>query len=132
MGDAATSSSSSSSSSSAAQQEVEQQKGIRRISLPRTRVRVSDVRVASFLGPKADGIGFISLGGFNSNAAQDFRNALLTLRFNAPGDLRGMHTLHFMSFTLRHFIAHLLPRYRANEPSRGVIFSAFSTLLVIF
>ena len=44
--------------------------------LKRQTIRLSDVRLASFLGDPEDRIGYIALGGFNAGAARDFRTAL--------------------------------------------------------
>lgn len=35
-------------------------------------------------------MGYINLAGFSSGAGRDFRNAMLTLRQAAPGDLKGL------------------------------------------
>jgi carboxyl-terminal processing protease len=51
---------------------------------------MSDVRLATFLGDPQDGIGYINLGGFNSGAGRDFRQAFLMLRYSAPDDLKGL------------------------------------------
>ena len=52
---------------------------------------MSDIKLASYLGDPKDGIGYINLHGFSANAGNDFRNALMTLRFNSEaGDLRGL------------------------------------------
>ena len=54
-------------------------------------VKMSDVKLASFLGNPEDGIGYINLHGFNADAGTDFKNALITLRYNSKaGDLKGL------------------------------------------
>lgn len=58
--------------------------------LNRELVRVSDVRLATLLGDKEEGVGYINLSGFNAGAGRDFGAALLQLRMNAPNDLRAL------------------------------------------
>jgi len=64
------------------------------VTLKRKDVRMSDVRLACFLGPQKDGIGYINLSGFNSLAGRDFRQALLMLKYgslaNSPNGLQGL------------------------------------------
>ena len=65
--------------------------GIIDIKVKRDVVKMSDIKLASYLGDPKDGIGYINLHGFSANAGNDFRNALMTLRFNSEaGDLRGL------------------------------------------
>lgn len=58
--------------------------------LHRKMVRMSDVRLATFIGDPADGVGYINLSGFNSGSGRDFGTALLLLRMNAPHDLKAL------------------------------------------
>lgn len=58
--------------------------------LRRRQVRMSDVRLATYLGSARDGIGYINLAGFNAGSGKDFGAALLLLRMNAPHDLAGL------------------------------------------
>ena len=64
--------------------------------LSRAAVKLSDVRLASFLGDANDKVGYINLAGFNAEAARDFRSALLMLKYSAQenhvteGGLRGL------------------------------------------
>jgi carboxyl-terminal processing protease len=60
------------------------------VSLKRSLVRVSDVRLASLIGDPQEGVGYISLSGFNAAVAKDFRTAMLMLRYSAPNDLKGL------------------------------------------
>ena len=66
------------------------------VSIPRTVVQVSDVKLATLLGRAEDGIGYIQLSGFNANAGREVRNAILGLQHlaeDAPGgsqSLRGL------------------------------------------
>ena len=66
------------------------------VSIPRTVVQVSDVKLATLLGKAEDGIGYIQLSGFNANAGREVRNAILGLQHlaeDAPGgsqSLRGL------------------------------------------
>lgn len=65
--------------------------GIMDIRVKRDVVKMSDIKLASFIGDPKDGIGYINLHGFTANAGNDFRNALVTLRFNSEaGDLKGL------------------------------------------
>lgn len=65
-------------------------KVIKEYTLKRNLVNISDVRLATFIGEPKDGIGYINLSGFNSNAARDFRTAMLMLRFSGASDLKGL------------------------------------------
>jgi carboxyl-terminal processing protease len=66
------------------------------VMLSRAAVKLSDVRLASFLGDANDKVGYINLAGFNAEAARDFRSALLMLKYSAQenhateGGLRGL------------------------------------------
>ena len=66
------------------------------VSIPRTVVQVSDVKLATLLGKAEDGIGYIQLSGFNANAGREVRNAILGLQHLAEdatdgsGSLRGL------------------------------------------
>jgi carboxyl-terminal processing protease len=62
----------------------------REVVLRRRLVRMSDVRLATYLGSRSDGLGYINLAGFNSGSGRDFGTALLLLRMNAPQDLKGL------------------------------------------
>lgn len=56
---------------------------LQEISIMRQNIKTSDIKLVSFLGNPQNKIGYISMNGFNSNSAYDFKNALLTLRYNA-------------------------------------------------
>ena len=58
--------------------------------IKRQNVRLSDVKLATFLGPPTDGIGYINLSGFNGGSAEDFRVALSMLKYSAPAGLQGL------------------------------------------
>ena len=59
--------------------------------MKRNLVHMSDIKLASYIDDPKYGIGYINLHGFNADAGQDFKNALLTLRFNSEiGDLKGL------------------------------------------
>lgn len=60
--------------------------------LKRQTIRLSDVRLASFLGDPEDRIGYISLSGFNAAAARDFRTAYLMLKYSAMMQANGLIT----------------------------------------
>ena len=80
-----TTSSSSSSSGSGTPGKV-----IKTVNVQRQQVKMSDVRLATYLGPVKDGIGYISLAGFNADASRDFASAFLMLRYSAPFGLNGL------------------------------------------
>ena len=60
--------------------------------LKRQTIRLSDVRLASFLGDPEDRIGYIALSGFNAGAARDFRTAYLMLKYSAMMLANGLIT----------------------------------------
>jgi len=66
------------------------------VMLNRAAVKLSDVRLATFLGDANEKVGYINLAGFNAEAARDFRSALLMLKYSAQenrateGGLRGL------------------------------------------
>jgi carboxyl-terminal processing protease len=51
--------------------------------LLRQSVQISDIRLATFIGPETDGIGYINLAGFNAGAGRDFRTAFNMLKYSA-------------------------------------------------
>lgn len=60
------------------------------VTLQRSQVKLSDVRLACFLGDRKDRIGYINLAGFNAGAGRDFRSAFLMLKYLALDEqLRG-------------------------------------------
>lgn len=65
--------------------------GLIDVKVKRDVVKMSDIKLASYIGDPKDGIGYINLHGFTANAGNDFRNAMVTLRFNSEaGDLKGL------------------------------------------
>ena len=66
--------------------------GVQTATLRRQAIRLSDVRLATFLGNPADRIGYISLSGFNAGAAKDFRTAYLVLKYSAMMAEEGLIT----------------------------------------
>jgi C-terminal peptidase prc len=67
--------------------------GIRETTLKRKAIRLSDVRLATFLGDPADGIGYINLAGFNAGAGKDFKTAFLMLKYSALQEGNGLQGL---------------------------------------
>jgi carboxyl-terminal processing protease len=61
-----------------------------KVAIQRQQVHMSDVKLATFLGDPHEGIGYISLNGFNADAGRDFKLAMLMLRYCAPNDLQGL------------------------------------------
>jgi len=55
-------------------------KEVQTVSVPRTVVRIRDVKLATLLGDAKDGIGYIQLTGFASDAGREVRNAILYLQ----------------------------------------------------
>jgi carboxyl-terminal processing protease len=67
-----------------------QGKAVLTVTTKRQQVRMSDVRLATYLGDPNDGIGYIALSGFNAGASKDFGLAMLMLRYCSPHDLQGL------------------------------------------
>ena len=68
-------------------------KGENTIVLPRSVVRIPDVKLATLVGPRTDGMGYIRLGGFTSDAGRETRNAILSLKKEAEEASGGERTL---------------------------------------
>ena len=69
---------------------------VQTVSVPRTVVRIRDVKLATMLGNAKDGIGYIQLTGFSSDAGREVRNAILALQqaaedaTNSESSLKGL------------------------------------------
>ena len=75
--------------------------GVQAITMPRRLVQLKDVKLATFIGKPSDGIGYISLSGFASNAGQEVRQAILNLERAAEDASNGEHSLKGLVLDLR-------------------------------
>jgi len=68
--------------------------GVQTVTMPRIVVKIHDVKLATLIGNKADGIGYIQLRGFTQDAGREMRSAITSLRYQAAeasgGDLKGL------------------------------------------
>ena len=76
-------------------------KGVQDVSLPRTVVRLRDVKVATLVGKPSDGIGYVSLSGFAANAGNEMRTAILALERAAEDASNGEHSLNGLILDMR-------------------------------
>ena len=75
--------------------------GIQEVSMPRSVVRLRDVKLATLLGKKEDGIGYISISGFAANTGEEVRHAILSLERAAEDASNGDHSLKGLILDLR-------------------------------
>ena len=54
--------------------------GVQSVTMPRSVVRIRDVKLATLLGDPRDGIGYIQLSGFSSDAGREMRQAITYLQ----------------------------------------------------
>lgn len=71
------------------------------VTLPRTLVKINDVKLATLLGKPADGIGYIQLSGFAAEAGRETRNAILALQRAAEDASGGERSLQGLVLDLR-------------------------------
>jgi len=71
------------------------------VSIPRTVVQVSDVKLATLLGKAEDGIGYIQLSGFNANAGREVRTSILGLQRLTEDATGGSKSLQGLVLDLR-------------------------------
>jgi len=76
-------------------------KGIQEVSMPRTIVRLRDVKLATLVGKPSDGIGYISLSGFAASAGNEVRGAILALEQAAEDASDGQHSLNGLILDMR-------------------------------
>jgi len=76
-------------------------KGTQTITMPRTIVKIRDVKLATLLGNEADGIGYIQLTGFSQNAGREVREAITHLQRAAEDANDGMISLKGLILDLR-------------------------------
>ena len=75
--------------------------GVQSITMPRAVVRIRDVKLATLLGNPSDGIGYIQLAGFASDAGREMRQAIQYLQRAADDASNGQHTLQGLVLDLR-------------------------------
>ena len=76
-------------------------KGVQDVTMPRTLVRIKDVKLATLVGKPSDGIGYISLSGFAQNAGNEVRGAILALEQAAEDASNGAHSLNGLILDMR-------------------------------
>lgn len=75
--------------------------GIQNIRIPRSVVRLRDVKLATLVGNPYDGVGYIQLSGFASDAGREVRNAIRYLQQAAEDASGGERTLQGLILDLR-------------------------------
>lgn len=75
--------------------------GVQTVSIPRTVVKIRDVKLASLVGNPTDGIGYIQLTGFASDAGRETRNAILALQRQAEDATGGDSSLQGLILDMR-------------------------------
>ena len=75
--------------------------GVQTITMPRSVVRVRDVKLATLMGKPSDGIGYIQLSGFASETGREMRNAIHFLQRAAEDASDGEHSLQGLVLDLR-------------------------------
>lgn len=76
-------------------------KGVQDVTMPRTVVRLKDVKLATLVGKPSDGIGYISLSGFAQSAGNEVRGAILALEQAAEDASNGAHSLNGLILDMR-------------------------------
>ena len=75
--------------------------GIQTVTMPRAVVKLRDVKLATLLGNPEDGIGYIQLSGFASDAGREMRNAIQYLQRSAEDATNGEQSLQGLVLDLR-------------------------------
>jgi carboxyl-terminal processing protease len=75
--------------------------GPQSITMPRTVVKIRDVKLATLLGNPQDGIGYIQLSGFASDAGREVRNAIHYLQQASEDATNGERSLQGLVLDLR-------------------------------
>ncbi|GKY94357.1 hypothetical protein MPSEU_000401600 [Mayamaea pseudoterrestris] len=75
--------------------------GVQTISMPRTVVRTRDVKLATLVGDPKDGIGYVQLSGFTSDAGRQMRQAIAHLQRSAEDATNGKQSLQGIILDLR-------------------------------
>eukprot|EP00535_Pseudo-nitzschia_heimii_P013645 CAMPEP_0197194936 /NCGR_PEP_ID=MMETSP1423-20130617/30172_1 /TAXON_ID=476441 /ORGANISM="Pseudo-nitzschia heimii, Strain UNC1101" /LENGTH=902 /DNA_ID=CAMNT_0042648455 /DNA_START=288 /DNA_END=2993 /DNA_ORIENTATION=+ len=76
-------------------------KGIQEVTMPRTVVRLRDVKLATLVGKPSEGIGYISLSGFAASAGNEVRGAIMALEQAAEDASDGQHSLKGLILDMR-------------------------------
>jgi carboxyl-terminal processing protease len=71
------------------------------VSIPRTVVKIRDVKLATLLGNPSDGIGYIQLTGFAQDAGREVRNSILRLQRQAEDASGGEKSLQGLILDMR-------------------------------
>ena len=74
---------------------------IQTVTVPRTVVKLRDVKLATILGDVKDGIGYIQLTGFSSDAGKEVRNAIFALQQMTEDATNGDSSLKGLILDLR-------------------------------
>ena len=75
--------------------------GIQTVTMPRAVVKIRDVKLVTLLGNPEDGIGYIQLSGFASDAGREMRSAIQYLQRSAEDATNGERTLQGLVLDLR-------------------------------
>eukprot|EP00557_Chaetoceros_sp_GSL56_P006788 CAMPEP_0176494668 /NCGR_PEP_ID=MMETSP0200_2-20121128/10232_1 /TAXON_ID=947934 /ORGANISM="Chaetoceros sp., Strain GSL56" /LENGTH=804 /DNA_ID=CAMNT_0017892467 /DNA_START=3205 /DNA_END=5616 /DNA_ORIENTATION=+ len=75
--------------------------GENKVTIPRTVVQIADVKLATMIGDAKDGIGYIQLSGFSSDAGREVRNAIFALQQVAENASNGKQSLQGLILDLR-------------------------------
>ena len=75
--------------------------GVQTITMPRSVVRLRDVKLATLLGRPEDGIGYIQLSGFASETGREMRNAIQYLQQATEDATNGERSLQSLVLDLR-------------------------------
>lgn len=75
--------------------------GIQTINMPRSVVRIHDVKLATLIGNPHDGVGYIQLSGFASDAGREVRNAIRYLQQASEDASGGERSLQGLIIDLR-------------------------------
>ena len=75
--------------------------GVQTVVIPRTVVRINDVKLTTFVGDAKDGIGYIQLSGFASDAGSEVRNSIIALQRAAEEASGGTSSLKGLILDMR-------------------------------
>jgi len=75
--------------------------GVQVVSMPRAIIQIRDVKLATLIGKPQDGIGYVSLSGFASNAGQEVRQAIFALERASEDATNGDQGLQGLILDLR-------------------------------
>ena len=75
--------------------------GVQTITMPRQVVRMRDVKLATLVGNPTDGVGYIQLTGFASDAGREVRQAIMSLQRAAEDASGGERSLQGLVLDLR-------------------------------